>query len=185
MSNEGFISRKFSSLNHEDIAKKASWLNQMVVVGFVLVWLIIPDFIQAIMGEDKSVFDVRDITEATASYSIIIYIFVLVCMITNIFKKNIKVNVFETICYMFVLLLMCAIFVYHWIGVFEALMANELVGYVEVVSISLILIGFTTWYFTGFKHYYAKNIAPNKRLVNEIESQFVLIKQPSKNKIAK
>jgi hypothetical protein len=157
----------------------------LVVVGFVLVWLIIPDFIQAIMGKDESVFDVRDITEATASYSIIIYIFVLICMITNIFKKNIKVNVFETMCYMFVLLLMCAIFVYHWIGVFEALMANELVGYVEVISISLILIGFTTWYFTGFKHYYAKNIAPNKRLVNEIESQFVLIKQPSKNKIAK
>jgi uncharacterized membrane protein YoaK (UPF0700 family) len=65
------------------------------------------------MHKDKSVFDVRDITEATASYAIIIYMFVLICMIVSIFKKEIKVNIFETICYLFVLLLMCAIFVYH------------------------------------------------------------------------
>jgi hypothetical protein len=172
LATEGFISRKFSSLNNENIAKKASWLNQMIVVGFIVAWLIIPDFIQAIMGKSDSVFDVRDITEATASYSIIIYIFVLICMMVSIFKKYIKVNVFEIICYIFVLLLMCAIFVYHWIDVFEALMANELVGYVEIISILSTIIGFTVWYFTGFKKYYKKNIAPNKKIVNSIESQF-------------
>jgi|GEM_PF-829818 len=98
---EGYLPDKFKDLNKDGIAYRASRLNLIITFIFALVFLVIPDLVQAItdtfnkVDKPSTVLNYGTITGEASFIMIIIYSFVISIALKLSWQKKLRHNKFE------------------------------------------------------------------------------------------
>lgn len=95
LSVEGYIPEKYKELNADKIPFRASILNLVVTFIFAIVWLIIPDIIQALIDSTQPVIIYGTITGEASLIMILIYICVISIALKLSIQKKLRHNKFE------------------------------------------------------------------------------------------
>lgn len=193
---EGYLPDKFKDLNKDGIAYRASRLNLIITFIFALVFLVIPDLVQAItdtfnkVDKPSTVLNYGTITGEASFIMIIIYSFVISIALKLSWQKKLRHNKFEFGIWTFALLFLLWQLVMWFLNLANSFIdgVNNLhsvdaishsAGIVALVSNSLqifyIVLVFTfaiIWYFTYYKPKLLIRIETNQQ--EQYDQEFLL-----------
>jgi uncharacterized membrane protein len=86
---EGFVTKKISDLNKENLPIKAALANELLTLALIIVYLIIPDIIKGVTKTEQSIFDVSSLTAATSTFCVVVYSLVI---FSSLKEKNLGIK---------------------------------------------------------------------------------------------
>ncbi|WP_342269190.1 amino acid permease [Spiroplasma endosymbiont of Aspidapion aeneum] len=187
-SREGYFSERYKELDEENIPKKAIKLNIVITILFLIIILLIPDFIQGLMNNKNPVLAFSSFTGEVSLILIIIYLSVILTCLRLSFTKKIKSNWFEILLWSLAFMFLVFQFEEFFRGNIKTLayclsqknISNDdiLVIIGSTIQIGLVVITFTfglLWYKLYYKPKYIKRLENNPEIQENLNKEFVLI----------
>lgn len=190
LSKEGYISNKFSELNSHLFPMQAMKLNVIIVGITISLWMLIPDVINGALGfkiaADGSkvlqadFINVNTIISAASAFYILIYLFVMFALLKYAFAKAIRTNVFEILMYLFAIIVLFVIFIYHYYDLIDTALVNQSIeSYValtvEIVFLVAIVLFIILTYYLYYKPRLLERLKTTPRTQTELDYQFRLL----------